>query len=269
MGRAVKNVVLVATALLWLVPSWLLVVNSFTAAADYDGTPAWWPVSWAFLDNVGTAFSMANVGSGMLNSAVYAVIGALIAVVVAALASFAVVIMPVKRPALWFWAIYVGTILPLQMFLAPLFSGYATTSLYDTQYGMLLIYAALAVPFAFFVVRNYMTTVPREMREAAALDGASWLRMFVSIHLPLVRSAMVAAFLFQFTWIWNDLLFGITLGTSPNVRPAMAALADLTSNYSNVGPPVVLAGALVASLPTIVLFFAFQRFFTRSLKLTS
>ncbi|OZM84004.1 carbohydrate ABC transporter permease [Pseudonocardia sp. MH-G8] len=269
MGRTVKGVVLVVTALLWLVPSWLLVVNSFTAVADYDGTPAWWPVSWAFLDNVGTAFSMANVGSGMLNSAVYAALGGLIAVVVAALASFAVVIMPVKRPALWFWAIYVGTILPLQMFLAPLFNGYAVTSLYDTQYGMLLIYAALAVPFAFFVVRNYMTTVPSEMREAAALDGASWLRMFLSIHLPLVRSAMVAAFLFQFTWIWNDLLFGITLGTSPNVRPAMAALADLSSNYSNVGPPVVLAGALVASLPTIVLFFAFQRFFTRSLKLTS
>jgi multiple sugar transport system permease protein len=269
MGRAVKNVVLVAAALLWLVPSWLLVVNSFTAAADYTGTPAWWPVSWAFLDNVAVAFAEANVGAGMLNSLVYAVIGALIAVVVAALASFAVVVMPVKRPALWFWVIYVGTILPLQMFLAPLFSGYATTSLYDTQYGMLLIYAALAVPFAFFVVRNYMTTVPREMHEAAALDGASWLRMFVSIHLPLVRSAMLAAFLFQFTWIWNDLLFGITLSTSPNVRPAMAALADLTSNYSNIGPPVVLAGALVASLPTVVLFFAFQRFFTRSLKLTS
>jgi multiple sugar transport system permease protein len=249
MGRAVKNVVLVVTALLWLVPSWLLVVNSFTAAADYTGTPSWWPASWAFAGNVAEAFDRANVGAGMLNSLVYAVVGALIAVVVAALASFAVVVMPVKRPALWFWAIYVGTILPLQMFLAPLFSGYATTSLYDTQYGMLLIYAALAVPFAFFVVRNYMTTVPREMHEAAALDGASWLRMFVSIHLPLVRSAM--------------------LSTSPNVRPAMAALADLTSNYSNVGPPVVLAGALVASLPTVVLFFAFQRFFTRSLKLTS
>jgi multiple sugar transport system permease protein len=269
MGRTVKNIVIVVTALVWLVPSYLLVVNSFTAAGDYTGTPSWWPTSWAFLDNVGEAFATANVGSGMVNSLIYAVLGALLAVVVAALASFAVVVMPIKRPAVWFWAIYVGTILPLQMFLAPLFSGYAATSLYDTQYGMLLIYAALAVPFAFFVMRNYMTTVPREMREAAALDGAGWLRMFVSVHLPLASSAMVAAFLFQFTWIWNDMLFGITLGTSPNVRPAMAALADLTSNYSNVGPPAVLAGALVASLPTILLFFVFQRFFTRSLKLTS
>lgn len=269
MGRAVRNIAIVGAALLWLVPSYLLVVNSFTSAADYTGTPSWWFTSWAFIDNVGAAFTTANVGAGMVNSLVYAVLGALIAVVVAALASFAVVVMPVKRPAVWFWVVYVGTILPLQMFLAPLFSGYAATSLFDTQYGMLLIYAALAVPFAFFVMRNYMTTVPHEMREAAALDGAGWLRMFVSVHVPLARSAMVAAFLFQFTWIWNDMLFGITLSTSPNVRPAMAALADLTSNYSTVGPPVVLAGALVASLPTLVLFFAFQRFFTSSLKLTS
>lgn len=269
MGRVVRNVVIVGTALLWLVPSWLLLVNAFTSAADYTGTPSWWPTSWGFLGNVGEAFATANVGAGMVNSLIYAVLGALLAVVVAAMASFAVVVMPAKRPALWFWVIYVGTILPLQMFLAPLFNGYARTSLYDTQYGMLLIYAALAVPFAFFVVRNYLTTVPREMREAAQLDGASWPRMFVSVHLPLARSAMVAAFLFQFTWIWNDMLFGITLSTSPNVRPAMAALADLTSNYSNVGPPVVLAGALVASIPTVLLFFVFQRFFTSSLKLTS
>jgi multiple sugar transport system permease protein len=269
MGRAVKNVVIVATALLWLVPSWLLIVNAFTAAADYTGSPSWWPTSWGFLDNVAEAFTTANVGAGMVNSLIYAVLGALLAVLVAALASFAVVVMPVKRPAVWFWVIYVGTILPLQMFLAPLFGGYASLSLYDTQYGMLLIYAALAVPFAFFVVRNYLTTVPREMREAAQLDGASWARMFFSVHLPLARSAMLAAFLFQFTWIWNDLLFGITLSTSPNVRPAMAALADLTSTYSTVGPPVVLAGALVASIPTVLLFFVFQRFFTTNLKLTS
>jgi multiple sugar transport system permease protein len=128
---------------------------------------------------------------------------------------------------------------------------------------------ALAVPFAFFVNRNFMITVPKEIAESAQLDGASWFRMFVSIHLPLARSALLAAFIFQFTWIWNDLLFGITLSLSPNVRPVMATLADLNGSYSTVGPPVVLAGALVASVPTVALFFVFQRFFVNSLKLTS
>lgn len=256
-------------SLLWLVPSYLIVVNAFTPVARYTGEPAWTIASMGLWDNLRAAFATASVGSGMLNSLLYAVTGSVLAVLVAALASFAVVVMPVRRPTVWFWAIYVGTILPLQAFLSPLFTGYARLSLFDTQYGMVLVYVALTVPFAFFVLRNYFTTVAPEMREAAALDGASWVRTFFSIHLPLSRGALLAAFVFQFTWIWNDLLFGLTLSTSPNVRPVMATLADLTGNYSTVGPPAVLAGALVASLPTVVLFFVFQRSFVGSLKLTT
>jgi multiple sugar transport system permease protein len=261
--------VLAVVSVLWLVPSYLIVVNAFTPVAEYTGSPSWTVSSMGLWANLHAAFATAAVGSGMLNSFLYAVTGSVVAVLVAALASFAVVVMPVRRPTVWFWAIYIGTILPLQAFLSPLFTGYARTSLFDTQYGMVLIYVALAVPFAFFVLRNYFTTVAPEMREAASLDGASWTRMFFSIHLPLARGALLAAFVFQFTWIWNDLLFGLTLSTSPNVRPVMATLADLTGNYSTVGPPAVLAGALVASLPTVILFFGFQRFFVGSLKLTT
>lgn len=267
---AVLGLVLLSLlSLVWLVPSYLILVNAFTAPDRYDGSAAWWIVSWGLLENVQTAFSTASVGAGMLNSLLYAVVGALAAVVVAAAASFAVVVMPVRHPAVWFWIIYLGTILPLQVFLAPLFNAYASVALYDTQLGMVLVYVALTIPFAFFVIRNYLTTVPPEMREAAALDGAGWWQTFVRIHVPLARSAMTAAFIFQFTWIWNDLIFGITLSTSPNIRPVMATLADLNGNYSTVGPPVALAGALVASLPTVVVFFVFQRFFVNSLKLTS
>jgi len=269
MGRVIRNVLIVITAVAWLIPSYLIVINAFTPVVSYTGSPNWWVDSVGLFGNIRKAFAATNVGHGMLNSLMYAALGGLLAVLVSALASFAVVVMPARRPTLWFWVIYVGTILPLQAFLSPLFNGYAKLSLYDTQYGMLLIYTALSVPFAFFVIRNYMTTIPRSMVEAAHMDGAGWLRTFLRIHLPLARSALAAAFIFQFTWIWNDLLFGITLSTSPNVRPVMATLADLTGNYSTVGPPVVLAGALVASLPTVVLFFAFQRFFVSSLKLTA
>jgi multiple sugar transport system permease protein len=263
MRRALTIAVLAIVAVIWLVPSWLLVVNAFVPSSDYTTSPHWWPTAFGLFQNIGAAFANANVGQGMLNSLYYAVVGAAIAVVIAAMASFAVVIMPVKRPMFWFWLIYVGTILPLQAYLSPLFTGYAVTSLYDTQAGMLLVYVALAIPFAFFVVRGQMSTLSTELREAASIDGAGWLRMFVQVHLPLSRSALLAAFVFQFTWIWNDLLFGITLSTSSNIRPVMATLADLTGNYSTFGPPVVLAGALVASLPTVAVFFAFQRFFGR------
>ncbi|WP_420369462.1 carbohydrate ABC transporter permease [Curtobacterium sp. L1-20] len=268
-SRRILAAVLTVVSLIWLIPSYLLVVNAFTKSADYSGTPSWWPTSWSLFDNIATAFRNANVGQGMANSLLYSVVGAGAAVFIAALASFAVTIMPVKRPTFWFWVIYIGTILPLQAFLSPLFTGYAAASLFDTQYGMLLVYVALTIPFAFFVVRGHMTGLPNEVREAASLDGAGWVRMFFQVHLPLSTSALLAAFVFQFTWIWNDLLFGLTLSSSPNIRPVMATLADLTGNYSTYGPPVALAGALVASLPTVVVFFAFQRFFARGLNPTA
>jgi multiple sugar transport system permease protein len=173
-----------------------------------------------------------------------------------------------RRPALWFWVIYAGTLLPLQIFLPPLFSAYVRTRVYDTQMGMVLVYAAICVPFAFFVVRNFMTTLPVEVSEAAKLDGAGWWRMFWRIHLPLAKSSLFAAFIFQFTWVWNDLLFGIVLTTSPNRRPVMAALAEINGGFVNLGPPVALAAAMVVSLPTIVLFLSCQRFFASSLRPT-
>jgi multiple sugar transport system permease protein len=268
-SRIILNIVVGLIALIWLVPTYLIFVNAFTPAKEYTGTPNWWFASWDIFTNISAAFAGAHVGMGMLNSLLYAVVGGAIAVLAAALGAFAVTVVPVKRPTVWFWLIFIGTVLPLQTFLAPQFNGYATLSLYDTQYGMILVYAALAVPFAFFVNRNFMLTIPREVSEAARIDGAGWFAMLVRVHLPLAKGALVAAFIFQFTWIWNDLLFGLTLSISPNVRPVMATLADLSGSYSTFGPPVILAGAIVASLPTIVIFFAAQRFFVNSLKLTS
>lgn len=268
-SRIVVHVLVALISLVWLVPTYIVVVNSFTPSADYTGSPQWWPTSVDFFGNVAAAFSTASVGYGMLNSLLYAAVGGAIAVFAAALGAFGVAVVPVKHPEWWFWLIFIGTVLPLQTFLAPLFNGYAALSLFDTQYGMLLVYIALAIPFAFFVNRNFMLTVPREVAEASRMDGAGWLSTFLRIHLPLARGALVAAFIFQFTWIWNDLIFGLTLSLSPNVRPVMATLADLSAAYTTVGPPIVLAGAIVASLPTVILFFAAQRFFVNSLKLTS
>lgn len=266
MSRYLRSALLAAVALVWLIPSYLTVVNAFTSPAEYTG-PTWWFRGSAFADNLRAAFAASDIGAAMWNTFLYSTGAGALAVAIAALASFAVVIMPIKRPTVWFWAIYTGTLLPLQVFLSPLFNGYAATSLYDTQYGMLLIYTAVAIPFAFFVIRNYMTTAPREIREAAQIDGAGWPTMFLRIHLPLARGALLAAFLFQFLATWNDLLFGITLSTSPNVRPLMAALAELNGQYAGLGPPVILAAGIFASVPTVVLFLSFQRFFVSALRL--
>lgn len=266
MSRHLRNGLLIVLALIWLTPTYLLVVNAVTPAADYDGSPDWVPTGFGLIGNLREAWASADLGLGIMNSLLYSSLSAGLAVLAAALASFAVVVMPTRRRGLWFWLIYSGTLLPLQIFLAPLFKAFVGVRLYDSQMGMVLIYTALCIPFAFFVVRNYLTTVPREVTEAAQLDGAGWLRLFWQIHLPLAKSSLLAAFVFQFTWVWNDLLFGITLTTSPNIRPVMAAMAELNGGYSALGPPVVLAAALLVSLPTVVVFLAFQRYFASSLK---
>ncbi|QER90400.1 carbohydrate ABC transporter permease (plasmid) [Streptomyces tendae] len=267
LGRVLRNAAIVTLAVLWLIPTWLLLVNAAVPAESYSGSPHWLPQDFGLFDNMSQAWDKANLGPSLGNSLLYSVVSAGAAAVIAGLAAFATIIMPVKRQALWFWVIYAGTLLPLQVFIRPLFLSYARTSLYDTQVGLVLIYTAVAIPFAFFVMRNYALTLPREIVEAARMDGASWWRVFWQIHVPLTRSAMIAVFVFQFVAVWNDLLFGITMVTSRNIRPVMAALADLQGNYSNVGPPIVLAGALLVSLPTVVLFFSAQRFFVSSLKI--
>ena len=265
-ARLVRNILVIGLGILWLIPVYLMIVNALVPAGEYSGAPEWLPTSFAFFPNLASAWTSSGLGTAMLNSFLYATSAAALAVLASALAAFAVIVMPVKRPTVWFWVIYLGTLLPLQIFLAPLFKAYVGLRLYDTNLGMILIYAAICIPFAFFIVRNFLTTLSPEISEAAQLDGASWPRLFWRIHLPLLRSSLFAAFVFQFTWVWNDLLFGITLTTSPDRRPLMAALAEVSGGFGSLGPPVTLAAALAASLPTVILFLSCQRFFVSSLR---
>ncbi|MEW2527382.1 carbohydrate ABC transporter permease [Streptomyces sp. NPDC047071] len=250
---------------LWLLPLYLLVVNALTPVAAYEGKPDWTFQGFALADNVKTAWDEAGIGDSFQASLLYAVVCGLLAVLVAAMAAFAVVVLPIPRPAFWFWLIYSGTLFPLQIFLAPLFGLYADADLYDTRLGLMLVYVAWAVPFAFFLIRNQMTTMPPELTEAALIDGASFTRVFWRIHVPLMRSGLGAAFLFQFTAVWNDLLLGLTLSRSRDVQPVMASLATLRATYAASGPPVILAGALLVSVPTLLLFLVFRGLFLRGM----
>ncbi|MFI1676144.1 carbohydrate ABC transporter permease [Streptomyces sp. NPDC020607] len=265
MGRAVRNVFVSGCVVLWLIPLYLLVVNALTPAVEYAGKPEWTVQGFDLWRNVQTAWDVAGIGDSFQASLLYAVVCGLVAVLVAAMAAFAVVVLPIPRPAFWFWLIYSGTLFPLQMFLAPLFGLYADANLYDTRLGLMLVYAAWAVPFAFFLIRNQMTTMSPELTEAALLDGASFGRIFWRIHVPLMKAGLGAAFIFQFTAVWNDLLLGITLSRSPDVQPVMATLTTLNNAYASTGPPVILAGALIVSVPTLLLFLVFRGLFLRGI----
>lgn len=268
-SRILRTTILLILAALWIIPVYLVLINSVVSPAEYRAKEAWeFPRSFSLWSNVQDAWSTARLGASVGSTLFYATAGGVLSVAVASLAAYALIVLRVRFAFFWFMVLYAGTIFPLQMYLAPLFSFYRRLDLYDTRQGLLIFYTAIAVPFAVFVIRNHFTSIPHEMVEAARLDGASALRIYGQILVPLSFNAFATVFILQFTWIWNDLLFGLTLSQSADVRPIMTALASLQGQYASASIPIVLAGALIVSIPTFVLFFAVQRIFVRGLAVT-
>lgn len=273
-GRSVKRsvvyVILLAAATLWVLPVWWTVIDATKSTGDFFSHPFYdIPREFNLFGNIATAWTNAGLGAGFVNSILYGIVGASASIIIASLASYAIVVLRIRGGFTLFLAIFSATVFPLQMYIVPLFKMYNSLGLYDTKFGMFVFYTAVSVPFCTLVLRGFYSTVPREFREAALVEGASEARILLSLYFPLARSAMLVLFLFQFTWIWNDLLFGIVLSTSPSVRPVMASLSSLLGVYAGSSLPVVLAGALVAASPTLLLFFGLRRFFTRGLMLVA
>lgn len=269
-GRVLRHVVMLLLGAVWIVPLYFVLVNAATSPEDYRKKEIY-AVSGSFAlgDNLSAAWQAADLGASVGSTLLYATAGGVAAVFLGALAAFAIIALRVRHGFLWFMLLYAGTIFPFQMYLSPLYSFYVKLELYDRRAGLLLFYTAIAIPFAVFVLRNHFTSIPFELLEAARLDGASAWRIFRQIYAPLSLSAFATVFILQFTWIWNDLLFGLTLSRSADVRPIMTALAGLQGQFSSASVPVVLAGALIVSIPTFVLFFTVQRVFVGGLSMTT
>ncbi|WP_113701519.1 carbohydrate ABC transporter permease [Nonomuraea lactucae] len=267
----IRRTVLVVLGLVWLGPAYLLIVNASRPATSYDPGRAWAPPGeLALFANFATALESADLGASLAGTLLYSVVSPLLGVVVGALAGYTIVVLRLRHGFRWFLLIFGGTVFPSQMLLVPLFVGYSDAGLYDTRAGMILIYTAVNVPLAAFVLRNFYSGMAFSIFEAARMDGASTFRIFWRVYLPISTSALMAVFILEFTFVWNDLIFGLTLTQTAAVRPVMTALAGLmTDVYAGTPVPVGLAAGLVCSLPTVVLFLATQRLFARGLSLGS
>ncbi len=265
-SHRVRHSVLIFLSIIWMLPVYLLLVNAFSDVAKYNATFSWVPKGFTPIQNFQAAWKVADLTPGLISNIIYAGGGGAIAVLFAALAAFSIIILQPKYPMMWFWIIYGVNLIPFQMFLTPLFRMSASLGLYDTRLWLTIVYIGIAIPFAFFLARNHMLSIPYEIVEASRLDGASSFRIFFQIFLPLSWPALGAAFIFQFTWIWNDLLFGLTLTRSPEVRPLMTTLVTLVGQYQSIPAPVVLTTTLITSIPVMILFLAAQKLFVQALR---
>jgi ABC-type glycerol-3-phosphate transport system permease component len=258
-------------AALWIVPFGLLVITPMKSTSEYADSSQWaLPHDPAqIFDNLRTAWKSAGIGPGFMVSLSYGLVGSVVAIFCGSLGAFAVTRLEIRGRFWWFLLVFSGTLFPFQMYLIPLFQMYTDTELYDTWIGMALFYSAIATPFCLFVMRGFFSTVAREVEEAARLDGARSWTVLWRILMPLARGPIAVLILFQFTWIWNDFMFGLVLSTSDGIRPIMPSLVGLQGQSSSVGTPVIMAGALIGSLPTIALFLALGRYLLSGLTLTA
>lgn len=267
MTRFLKTAVLVFFGVIWLLPVYLLIINAAKSPLTYTSKEAWIPTDFALFANMSEALQLSGLADSVVSTVIYSLVSPIIAVLVGAAAGYAIVALRLKHGFIWFVVIFGGTVFPLQMVLLPLFDGYSRIGLFDTQLGMIIVYTAISIPFSAFVMRNFFTGIAHSTFEAAVLDGATTWRIFTRIYLPMASSALVAIFILQATFIWNDLLLGLTLSQSDSVRPIVTTLSGMQSTYGGAQLSTVLAAGVLVSLPTVILFLFTQKFFARGLAL--
>jgi len=271
LGRYLALALLCLFAFVWVTPLAIVALSSMKTPIEQSQSAILaLPENAAMiLDNIASASELSGIGNGILSSLIYAFVGSLAAVIAASSAAYSIAMLKIRFPFFWFLIIYSGTIFPFQMYLMPLFGMYQAVGLYDTRFGMLLFYSAIAVPFCIFVFRNYFIGMQGEVIEAASLDGASSFQTYLRIVLPMAKAPALFLFVTQFSWIWNDFLFGQVLAKSDDMRPVMTSLATLSGTYGKGSIPQQMAGALTASIPTLILFFALQKHFMQGIVLNT
>ncbi|SDW80297.1 carbohydrate ABC transporter permease [Paenibacillus sp. CF384] len=269
LANGLKYIIVITLAIVWIAPVVLVLMNSTKSIGDFMNGSMWaWPKEFHLFQNIEEAMNAGKLTKYVKNSFTYGVVGATASILISAFAAYGLVVLRLKGSFYWFLLIYSGTIFPFQMYLVPLFSGFQKVGIYDTFLGMCLFYTAICIPFCVFLLRNFMTTISREYVEAAQLDGYSTIAILFRIIFPFLVPPISVLFLFQFTFIWNDLIFGLILTRSDDIRPIMSGLAAMQGTYISTGITTLMAGILVTSIPTLILFFALQKNFIKGMQIT-
>jgi multiple sugar transport system permease protein len=260
---------LIILCLVWLLPVVSTLLVAFKTTEEYMTTKFYeLPRSFQFINNLKEVFTYYRLQINFMNSLIYAISGVVFCVVLSSTAAYAVTKLKPKGGFFIFLLIYSGTIFPFQLYLIPLLRTYNALHIYNTKFGMILLYSAICTPFATFLYRGYFMNLDDQIMQAAMIDGCGPPGIFFRIYLPQLKAPTAVVALFQGMWIWNDLLFGMVLSSRENVRPIMVAVAQSTGTGGGK-IPVMMAGVIFTSIPTILLFIALRNYFIKGFSMQS
>jgi alpha-glucoside transport system permease protein len=267
LSRTPLHIALVGIALIWLVPTVGLALTSFRKRPAIASS-GWWHslTQWDWtLKNYDAVINATGMGHAWVNSVIITVPATILPLTLGALAAFGFAWIPFPFRDTLFLLIVALMIVPIQTSLVPLLKLFADWGhLNNGYYGIWLAHTAFGLPLAVFLLRNFFVTLPKDLIEAARIDGASNLSIFRRIVVPLSVPALASFGIFQFLWVWNDLLMALIFVSDPSKQPMTVRIPYLLSTYGQEYNLLAAAAFLLMILPLVV-FFSLQRYFVQGL----
>jgi alpha-glucoside transport system permease protein len=268
-GRIGLHTVLIILMVIWLLPTVGLLVNSVRPGTDASAT-GWWtalfPPYHFTLENYQHVLSQGNLGTNFLNSLFITIPSTVIPIFVAAFAAYAFSWMEFPGRNILFVVVVGLLVVPLQATLIPILTIFAKLGIVGSFLALWLAHTGYGLPFAIYLLRNFMGSLPREVFESAAIDGASPVTAFFRLALPMSVPALAALAIFQFLFVWNDLLVALIYINivHPDNLPLTVNIANLV-NSVGAGTEFLGAAAFLSMILPLAVFFGLQRFFVRGI----
>jgi len=266
--RIILYAVLLAFAAYYLMPVYVLVVTSLKSFAEVNLYRMWNPPRSFSLESFRRALfggmGYQGLAPNILNSIIMVIPATLISAALGSLNGYIFARWQFRGANTLFTLALFGMFIPYQSILIPLVQTLRAIGLYGTIPGLILTHVIYGIPITTLIFRNYYATVPKELVEAARIDGAGLLGVYRRIMLPLSMPGFAVVLIWQFTSIWNDFLFAVTVAQNPAVQPVTVALNNLAGSFI-VEWNVQMAGALLAALPTLLVYIFLGRYFLRGL----
>lgn len=264
-GRALRIfmiAVLVVALLFYLMPVYVMVMNGLKDATNVS-LDTMWNLPERFSGG-GFVEAWNRLAPNMVNSIQMVIPATILSALIGAINGYVLSKFKFRGSDILFTLMLFGFFIPYQSILLPLVQFLQSIRLYGTIGGLVLVHVVYGIPITTLIFRNFYANIPTELIEAARVDGANMWTIFTRIMLPLSIPAFVVVGIFQFTNIWNDFLFGVNVVQNPNAQPVTIALNNLSGSFS-VDWNVVMAGAVVAALPTALIYIFLSRYFIRGL----
>ncbi len=261
-GKLLMTIFLLLVVAFYLLPIYVMVINGFKEATNVSLSRM-----WELPDKLGVGGyqeAYEQLSPNLWSSIQLVVPATILSSLFGALNGYLLSKWKFRGSDVIFTLMLFGMFIPYQSVLIPLIQFLQKIGLYGSIPGLVVVHVVYGLPITTLIFRNYFTNVPSELIEAARVDGAGLMQIFRQIMLPLSIPAFVVVGIFQFTNIWNEFLFGLTVITNPKNQPITVALNNLSGSFS-VAWNVMMAGAVLAALPTAIIYLLLGRYFIRGM----